>query len=128
MPASSISVYMRKVVSGVRSSCVTAETNSARRSDSCIEPRSSSANAEVASTTNTQPTTSATRSGRARAGAGSSRRPGTSRSGSVASLRSAPSDDPIATGNSSAFGSRSAISARSVSCSVGQSSQLPSTR
>ena len=38
IPLASISAYIRNVVSGVRSSCVTLETNAARRSLSVITP------------------------------------------------------------------------------------------
>ena len=48
MPSLSISAYMRNVVSGVRSSCVTAETNAARRSLKRDTPRKSTATATAA--------------------------------------------------------------------------------
>ena len=48
MPALNISVYIRNVVRGVRSSCVTDDTNAARRSLSVITPSNKNAAATAA--------------------------------------------------------------------------------
>ena len=48
MPPASISEYIRNVVNGVRSSCVTAETKSARRSLSANTPLNKKADAAAA--------------------------------------------------------------------------------
>ena len=63
MPESSISEYMRNVVSGVRNSCVTAETNASRRRLKETTPANSEAVAAAPAINPAQATTSATRNG-----------------------------------------------------------------
>ena len=63
IPSASISEYILKVVSGVRSSCVTAETNAPRRSLSETAPLSSAATARPASKTHDHATASEKRIG-----------------------------------------------------------------
>ena len=144
MPSASISAYIWKVVSGVRSSWVTAETKEARRSLSRITPASSPATAAAARSTPTQAMPSDTRIGesdRSTLGVNSvgNRRqcgpllriqgtsPGTSRTGRAASIRGLGRSGATSAGSKSACGSRSAMVASSESLIVGQSSTQPCT-
>ena len=116
---------MWKVVSGVRSSCVTAETKSARRWPSRMTFASRAATAPAARSTHAQATGKIQRIGDGGSGPPAAGSPGTRRNGSEANMRAWSSADPGSTGRRSAWGNRSLTVSSSPDLIAGQSSRQP---
>src|SRR4051812_34855168 len=109
MLSASISAYIRNVVSGVRSSCVTAETNVARRWLRVITPCNKPAKAIAANETQTQAANSEIRMGDHADAFSPGNSPGNKTAGTEANNRAPLVDVCDVIGARSALGSKSAI-------------------
>ena len=116
---------MRNVVRGVRNSCVTAETNAARRSLSAITPLSNMATAAAPNSSELQATTNDIRTGVSVAPSASGSAPSSSRTGSTADRLLASSPVGAVTAESFASGKRSLIASSVCFWIAGQSSKQP---
>src|SRR5438874_1577042 len=125
MPAASISEYILKVVRGVRSSCVTAETKAPRRSLNDTAPFSSRATALAANRTQHHAMTNENRMGDQKGRGSTATAPVSRRAGRAANRRGSLSLADKETACKLADGNRSFTSIKRESRSLSQSSQHP---
>ena len=125
MPSTSISVYILKVVSGLRSSWVTEETKSARRWLSDIAPISRTPTEKMATAMQTHAILREKSIGEPSSTTPPGTRPGTSLSGSDASVRPSAGSNGPRSGISSDPGKRSSMLASRADRTLNQSIQQP---
>ena len=127
MSSASISTYIWNVVSGVRSSCVTAVTNDARRLLKRMMPASRQAMVTAVAAMQAQATASETNIGESPGGSSAGSSPGTIRSGKAASIRDGSTAACRGTGSNVAAGKRSPTASASNSRMPVQSKRQPCT-
>ena len=125
MPSASISAYIWKVVSGVRNSCVTAETKVALRSLNRITPPSKPATAAAANNMHAQAAVKDISMGDMAPSFSSNNGPGTRRTGNAANKRPPSLLGISTTETKSAAGNRSAMASKSEVLMAGQSNRQP---
>ncbi len=125
MPSLSISAYMRKVVNGVRNSCVTAETNAPRRSLREMTPLKRTAAATAANSMAAHASNSDKRMGERPVATRSGSGPGSKVNGSEANRRDSADGLELESAARSACGSRSEMPSSSCCLIECQSSKQP---